>query len=510
MASINDLAAAATIASSAVALQSSSDAHQQEEQPSGSRSPTPRISQAAPLSPSPSSAAAQPPVPTDQAPDSSTVVAAPASSEPPPEEEEEEAAAAAAAAAASVAVALREPPPPPLTSPKSPAPASAPDKPSVSPNPQNPAPPSAGASGPVLVAPRISPRDPALTQIPAPAPPPPAGEDSSSRGGLAVGATPVDGDIMDGIEMARPQPPVRGAFIVFEGMDRAGKTTQAKLLQQRCIESGRNVTFMRFPDRTTPIGQMIDAYLKGQANIEDHVIHLLFSANRWEAAKRIKTELEAGRSIICDRFYHSGIVYSAAKQLPSLSLSWAKAPEVGLPRPDMVLFLDLEEAVARARGGWGGEVYEKGEMQRRVRELFWGLSMGDLGKNSRRQGGGGAGREGPPPPPPPVGGAGPGPGAERSSSSLLRNNGIISGVGSGGGGGGIPGGGGGASSSSSSAGGGGGGGEAGEFRQEREDIQIVEANLGVEELSETVWKLVLPRLRAVERGEVGRTGRIVR
>lgn len=41
--------------------------------------------------------------------------------------------------------------------------------------------------------------------------------------------------------------PVRGAFIVFEGMDRAGKTTQAKLLQQRCIEEGKNVKFMRFP-----------------------------------------------------------------------------------------------------------------------------------------------------------------------------------------------------------------------------------------------------------------------
>jgi dTMP kinase len=39
-----------------------------------------------------------------------------------------------------------------------------------------------------------------------------------------------------------------------------------------------------FPDRTTPIGKMIDNYLKGEAEQEDHVIHLLFSANRWEAA----------------------------------------------------------------------------------------------------------------------------------------------------------------------------------------------------------------------------------
>jgi hypothetical protein len=37
-------------------------------------------------------------------------------------------------------------------------------------------------------------------------------------------------------------------------------------------------------DRTTPIGQMIDSYLKSQLDMDDHVIHLLFSANRWEAA----------------------------------------------------------------------------------------------------------------------------------------------------------------------------------------------------------------------------------
>lgn len=37
-------------------------------------------------------------------------------------------------------------------------------------------------------------------------------------------------------------------------------------------------------DRTTPIGQMINSYLSGRSDQEDHVIHLLFSANRWEAA----------------------------------------------------------------------------------------------------------------------------------------------------------------------------------------------------------------------------------
>lgn len=41
---------------------------------------------------------------------------------------------------------------------------------------------------------------------------------------------------------------------------------------------------MSSADRTTPIGKMIDAYLKSESELDDHVIHLLFSANRWELA----------------------------------------------------------------------------------------------------------------------------------------------------------------------------------------------------------------------------------
>jgi len=67
------------------------------------------------------------------------------------------------------------------------------------------------------------------------------------------------------------------------------------------------------------------------------------------------------------------MVYSAAKHNPSLSIDWAKAPDVGLPRPDVVVFLDLEPEEAEKRGGYGDEKYEKKEMQQRVRELFLGL-----------------------------------------------------------------------------------------------------------------------------------------
>ncbi|KAM0667272.1 hypothetical protein ACQRIU_005127 [Beauveria bassiana] len=167
----------------------------------------------------------------------------------------------------------------------------------------------------------------------------------------------------DGEAAAKPQ---RGAFIVLEGLDRSGKTTQVKLLEQKFIEQGRLVKLMRFPDRTTPVGQMIDSYLKSTVRMDDHAIHLLFSANRWEAAEEIKSLLESGSNIVCDRYTHSGMVYSAAKGLSGLRLPWARAPDVGLPRPDRVVFLDLDETTARARGGWGDEVYEKGAMQRQL------------------------------------------------------------------------------------------------------------------------------------------------
>ena len=75
----------------------------------------------------------------------------------------------------------------------------------------------------------------------------------------------------------------RGTFIVFEGCDRSGKTTVCKklvdFLNDKKLEKAK---FMRFPDRTTEVGSAINDYLKGQKELDDHVIHLLFSANRWE------------------------------------------------------------------------------------------------------------------------------------------------------------------------------------------------------------------------------------
>lgn len=126
-------------------------------------------------------------------------------------------------------------------------------------------------------------------------------------------------------------------------------------------------------DRSTPIGKLIDSYLRGQSQLDDHSIHLLFSANRWEAARSIQEDIANGVSIIVDRYSYSGAVYSAAKGNLNLSLQWAWQPEVGLPRPDLCLFLSISTEEAARRGGFGVERYENDAMQKRVRELFLAL-----------------------------------------------------------------------------------------------------------------------------------------
>ncbi|KLO07433.1 thymidylate kinase [Schizopora paradoxa] len=159
----------------------------------------------------------------------------------------------------------------------------------------------------------------------------------------------------------------RGAFIVIEGLDRSGKSTQAAALVSRLEETGVSAKLMKFPDRTTPIGRMIDAYLRSESDIDDHAIHLLFSANRWELASNIERTLASGTSIVCDRYAFSGVAFSASKGLP---FEWCRSPDVSLPAPDLTLFLDISPEKAKERGGYGEERYEKEEMQRRVREIF--------------------------------------------------------------------------------------------------------------------------------------------
>lgn len=161
--------------------------------------------------------------------------------------------------------------------------------------------------------------------------------------------------------------PGRGLFFVFEGLDRSGKSTQSRLLTKRLEELGRAVKWTCFPNRSTTIGTLIDLYLLRKIELSDEAVHLLFSANRWEFAESLVADLSQGVCIVCDRYAFSGVAYTAAK---GLDIDWCQAPDRGLPVPDGIFFLHLDEKVGASRANYGDERYENATMQAAVRKEF--------------------------------------------------------------------------------------------------------------------------------------------
>ncbi len=159
----------------------------------------------------------------------------------------------------------------------------------------------------------------------------------------------------------------RGMLIAVEGGDRGGKSTQCARIVEHLNAGGESAELFKFPDRTTPIGALIDAYLQCKIEVAAAAVPLLFSANRWECAERLEALLSSGTHVVLDRYAYSGVAYSAARGLP---LAWCKAPDAGLPQPDLVLEVVLPDEERTTRAGFGGERYEQDEMQRAVALRF--------------------------------------------------------------------------------------------------------------------------------------------
>ena len=163
----------------------------------------------------------------------------------------------------------------------------------------------------------------------------------------------------------------RGLMVVFEGLDRSGKSTQVGMLHQWFLDSKVGAEKQSFPDRTTDIGGLINNFLLKKAKMPAESVHLLFSANRWEKNESILSALNDKKSLVIDRYAYSGVAYTAAKG--KYSIEHLKNPDRGLVRPDLVFFLNVDPEAAKSRGDYGSEVYEILEFQVQVHKKFEGL-----------------------------------------------------------------------------------------------------------------------------------------
>ncbi len=170
----------------------------------------------------------------------------------------------------------------------------------------------------------------------------------------------------------------RGRFIVLEGIDGAGKTTQAELLEAHLRSMGREVYRTAEPT-PYPTGVRLREALGGKTKKSECEMAVMFVLDRiahnLHPTEGIEAVLDSGTDIICDRYYYSTLAY----QGHSTDYEWVKSMNLSCPeirRPDICIYLDLtpEQSLDRiSRGRDSVEIYENEETLRRVRQAFFGV-----------------------------------------------------------------------------------------------------------------------------------------
>lgn len=167
----------------------------------------------------------------------------------------------------------------------------------------------------------------------------------------------------------------RGKFIVFEGIDGAGKTTQIGLLADRLRREGRRVQITAEPTASAVGGLLRDA-LEGLTPRTPCEMATLFAADRVghnvHPTSGIEKMLAEGTDVICDRYYYSSLAYQGSQ----IDFAWVKSLNLDCPEirhPDLCVFLDLtpEASLRRIRRNRAStEIFENEETLERVRDQF--------------------------------------------------------------------------------------------------------------------------------------------
>jgi dTMP kinase len=173
---------------------------------------------------------------------------------------------------------------------------------------------------------------------------------------------------------------VGGLFVTFEGIDRSGKTTQARML---CDALGERALAVREPGGT-PVGERVRELLKDPAvEIGSHAEALLFAAARAELVEQvIRPALAAGRVVVSDRFLDSSLAYQGeARGIGVDDVAAINDFAVGDVRPDITFLLVLDPDAAGARGAEEDRFENEGPaFQLRVQEAYERMAAAEPGR----------------------------------------------------------------------------------------------------------------------------------
>lgn len=184
----------------------------------------------------------------------------------------------------------------------------------------------------------------------------------------------------------------KGKIIVIEGLDKAGKTTQSRLLMDDLKALGKICVIMDFPDYITYIGAEIKAFLDGKRDYyPTELVHMLLSANRWEKKNEIESMMENGTILILNRYYQSNLVYGVSN---GLNIKWLLNLDKGLPKEDLVIVLEIEPRVSYQRAIECLDTFEKDQRllvdvhknyRKLARQFKWKIINGKKSKDEVHQ-----------------------------------------------------------------------------------------------------------------------------
>ncbi|MSR86685.1 dTMP kinase [Candidatus Peribacteria bacterium] len=161
-------------------------------------------------------------------------------------------------------------------------------------------------------------------------------------------------------------------FIVLDGPDATGTTTHAELLAARLTKEGHSVLLTSEPT-DGPIGKQIRQALRA-GTMDPMELQLLFTKDRaWHVEHVIEPALKAGKIVVCDRYWHSTIIYAGAQGLDSTEL---KKLNNAFIQPSLVFFTlpPIEVSLKRMAKRTEKEIFEKEEMQRKIHDGYANLA----------------------------------------------------------------------------------------------------------------------------------------
>ena len=166
-----------------------------------------------------------------------------------------------------------------------------------------------------------------------------------------------------------------GLFIVLDGPDASGTSTHTELLAERLKSMGKDVLLTSEPT-DGPIGKKIRGYLRS-GNIDPLNLQILFTQDReWHVTNVIQPALDAGKIVVCDRYWYSTIIYAEAQGLYAPELKEVNSKFI---QPSLIFFtlppiaVSLERMTSRATK----EVFEKENIQRTIHDGYEQMAHAD-------------------------------------------------------------------------------------------------------------------------------------